>query len=448
MDMRRAIPVWATLTLAASASALAAAETTDVLTLDQAVALALKQNRNVGVAAQQVDRAEQKVGAARARRLPSMQLEALAGTLLTPVRVAFPEGAFGSYPGTGPIPSADTIVEVPRSVSGNINATIAQPLTQLHRIGLNTKMSELSRDIERERLREQRATVANEVRRLYYQLLQTESVLQAKEEQVRLYHELDRLVGERVAIEVALRSDGLDVKARLAVEEYGLSALRGDLATAREQMNYLLGRDLAQEFTVAAVPEVTAEEVDLPAAMARALERRPDLAQARLAVEQAETDVRLKKAERIPDVSLALTYTSYVNVDLLPRNIAQLGVQVKWEPFDWGRRGKERAEKTIQADQARLTLREAQEGARLEVSQRFRKLQEARLLIEAHRLSREASQEKLRVLTVRHRQQSALLKDVLEAQAATSEAHAQYDRALMTFWTARADFQKALGEEQ
>jgi outer membrane protein len=238
------------------------------------------------------------------------------------------------------------------------------------------------------------------------------------------------------------------VQAKLAAEEHELKGLRGDLATSRERMNQLLGRDLAQEFSVVEVPQTTPEEVDLPSALARALERRPDLAQARLAVEQADTDRRIKKAESIPDVSLAVTYYSFLNVDLLPRNIAQLGLQVKWEPFDWGRRDKERAEKTLQVEQARSSARDAADHARIEVASRFRKLEEARMLIDARRLNRESAQEKLRVVTSRHGQEAALLKDVLEAQATLSAAHAQYDQALMTFWTAKADFQKAIGEEQ
>src|SRR6185295_11714841 len=103
----------------------------------------------------------------------------------------------------------DTVVEAPRSVTGNVNATLAQPLTQLYRLGLNTKLTELSRDTEREKLREQRASVVADVRRLYYNLLQMESALHAKEQQVEVYRELDRVVGEQVAIEAALRSDAL-----------------------------------------------------------------------------------------------------------------------------------------------------------------------------------------------------------------------------------------------
>ncbi len=434
--------------LAAAEAAPGAPERPDVLSLDDAVALALRNNRNVSMAAMQVDRAEQKVGAARARRMPSLELQAMAGTTLNAISVTFPEGAFGSFPSTGPIPSKDTRVEAPRAVSGSINGSLAQPITQLHRIGLNTKLSEISRDIEREKLRDQRASVAADVRRLYYSLLQSESMLQSKQEQLRVYRELDRVVGQQVAIEVALRSDGLDVKARLANEEYELASLQNDLTSSKEKMNYLLGRRLDREFTLVAVPDATLEEVDLPSALARAVERRPDLAQARLGVKQADTDRRLKKAESIPDLSLALNYYTFINVDLLPRNVAQLGLQLKWEPFDWGRKGKERAEKAIQLEQAKTSARDAEDRARLEVSQQFRKLQQARLLIAAQRLRRDAAQEKFRVVTTRHRVDAVLLKDALEAQASASAAGTDYDRALMTFWTARADFQKALGEEQ
>jgi outer membrane protein TolC len=436
------------LAVSVPASAETAAAAPEVLTLDEAVALALRQNRSLASAALSVDRAEQKIGVARARRLPSLDFQGLAGTTLTPIRVTFPAGSFGTFPATGPIPSQDSVIEAPRSMSGNVNLSVSQPLSQLHRIGLNTKLSELGRDVEQQRLRESRTEIAAEVRRLYYSLLQSESMLRAKLEQVRVYRELDRLVGEQVRVEVAQRSESLGVKARLASEEYGLTTLPGDISTAKEKMNLLLGRELDQDFTVAAVTDTRLEEVDLRAAMATALERRPDLAQAQLAVQQADTDLRIKKAERIPDVSLGVSVVSFINVDLVPRTIAQAGLQVKWEPFDWGRRGKERAEKTIQVEQAKLSAREARDRARLEVGERFRKLQEARLLVEAQQLSRDAADEKLRVSMSRNRYEANLVKDVLDAQASMSAAHSDYDRALLTFWTAKADFQKAIGQEQ
>jgi outer membrane protein TolC len=417
------------------------------LTLEQAVALALENNRSIRNAALQVERSDQNVGAAKARRWPSLDLQVLGGTTVAPIRMGFPTGAFGDFPTTGPIPPADTVVEVPQALSAYVNATVAQPLSQLYKINLGVKVNELSRDIDREKLRDERASVVNEVKRLYYSILQTTSALAAAEEQVKTCRELARVVGEQVAREAALPADRLDAEAGLAAAQYKALALRNGLATRKEQMNDLLGREITRDFTPAALPALSLEEVDLEAAVTRALERRPDLTQARLQVDQADAARRLKKADSIPDLSLAFAYFTFANVDLLPRNVAQVGLQLKWEPLDWGRRGKELAEKTLQLDQARNGAREAQDRVRIDVASCFRKLQEARLRLEANRLSLESAREKVRVATDRYKQEAALLKDVLSAQGTLGDASAQYDEALLGLWTAKADLEKAMGEE-
>jgi outer membrane protein TolC len=46
-----------------------------------------------------------------------------------------------------------------------------------------------------------------------------------------------------------------------------------------------------------------------------------------------------------------------------------------------------------------------------------------------------------------YRQQAVLLKDLLEAQAGLAHANDQYQQALLGLWTAKADFEKALGED-
>jgi outer membrane protein TolC len=420
----------------------------EVLGLDEAVGLALQNNRSVRNAALQVDRSEQNVGAAKALRWPSLQLQVLAGTTVAPVRMSFPGGAFGDFPATGPIPPVDTVVEVPRALSAYVNGTLAQPLSQLYKINLGVKVNELTREIDREKLRDERASVVSAVKRLYYSILQTRSALTAAEEQVKSYRELVRVVGESLAREAALPSDRLDAQAGLAAAEYRALALRNGLATQKEQMNDLLGRELTRDFTPAALPAVSPDEADLEAGVARALERRPDLKQARLQVDQADADRRLKKADSIPDLSLALTYFTFANVDLLPRNVAQVGLQLKWEPLDWGKRGKEVAEKTLQLEQARSAAREAEDRVRIDVANAFRKLQEARLRLEANRLARDSAREKARVAADRYEHEAALLKDVLQAQGALADADAQYDEALLGLWTAKADLGKAVGEEQ
>ena len=133
---------------------------------------------------------------------------------------------------------------------------------------------------------------------------------------------------------------------------------------------------------------------------------------------------------------------------IIPKNVAGLGVSVSWEPFDWGRKKREASEKARSIEQAALALREAENSVQAEVNAKYRKLQQARQMLVVNRMSQESSVEKLRVMGNRYRQQAALLNDVLNAQAAMAEADNQYQQALLAFWSARADFEKAVGGDQ
>jgi outer membrane protein TolC len=43
---------------------------------------------------------------------------------------------------------------------------------------------------------------------------------------------------------------------------------------------------------------------------------------------------------------------------------------------------------------------------------------------------------------------TVLLKDVLQAQSSLSEADKKYQDAILSFWTAKAEFEKAVGEDK
>ena len=70
------------------------------------------------------------------------------------------------------------------------------------------------------------------------------------------------------------------------------------------------------------------------------------------------------------------------------------------------------------------------------------------MLVELTRLTQEAAQEKVRTTTNRYKEQSALLKDVLQAQTSLEETRDQYEQAILSLWVASADFEKAIGMEQ
>jgi len=419
----------------------------DVLTLKAALQLALANNRQVQVALLNVEKADAQLEVSRLRRLPKFELEATASQLLTPVGFSFPRGAFGEFPGTGPIPADDTTVSVPLQPTFYLTSQVSQPLTQLFRINLGIRSAEASRDIERERARAQQLSIADQVKRTYFAILQTESALNALDESIALYRELDRTLQVRVLQQVALRSDSLDVQYQLAQAELSRTVRRNAIATQKEQLNQLLGRDIRTAFDVATVSEIALTDVDLEAAQARALASRPDVREAQLTLKQAELDRRLSRADRIPEVSLAVSYSSYFNMSVLPSNLATAGVKVTWEPFDWGRKNRELAVKTHTVQQARLSVRDAEDRAALELSSRFRTLAEKRAQLTVARAAQGTAREKLRVKTNQFEVQAVLLPDVLQQRASLADADDAYQQAILAFWVAKADFEKAIGEE-
>ena len=96
---------------------------------------------------------------------------------------------------------------------------------------------------------------------------------------------------------------------------------------------------------------------------------------------------------------------------------------------------------------SRRLLSEAESQVLVDVSNRFRRLQETRVMLRVSQLQASAARESLRNVMDSYAQQAALLKDTLEAQAQLAAANDQNQQALLGFWTAKADFEKAIGEE-
>jgi outer membrane protein TolC len=432
-------------TAQASAQSLTAAA--ERLSLDAAVGLAVDNNRQLQTARLQIDKAEAEVATTRTRRLPAFDTEVNASQLLSPVDFSFPQGAFGIYPGVGPIPLTDSTMSVRRQPTYYVSAQVSQPISQLFRIGLGIQSATKSVEIERERTRKEQLSLINNVKRLCFAILQTESALAANREAIELYRELDGTLEVRVAQKVALRSDSLEVQFRLAQEELTRTTYQNALASQKEQLNQLLGRDVRTTFEIEDAAAMSAMDIDVEAAHRYAFENRPDVREARLKLEQADLDRRITKADRIPDVSLAVSYTSNFNMDVLPTNFATAGLRVSWEPFDWGRKKHELAAKTHTVQQARLGVRDVEDRTVLEINSRFRTLTEKRALLNVARLAQNTARERLRVRTNQFQVQAALLPDVLQVRRELADSNDRYQQALMDFWKAKADYDLAVGEE-
>ena len=151
---------------------------------------------------------------------------------------------------------------------------------------------------------------------------------------------MDEEVVQYVALEAALPHEGMDVKARLAAEEYRVLAprQRARPATRSSSTCSSAATRARRSRSARGAGGVARGGGPRGRAPARRWSGGPSWSRRGCRWSWPTPTAALKKAELIPEVSLAVTYDSFFNVDLLPRNLAQVGLQLKWEPFDWGRR--------------------------------------------------------------------------------------------------------------
>ncbi len=89
-----------------------------VLTIDDAVAAAMKSNRRVQSSILDVSRAGEGTADVKTERLPHFQVYFLGGEALRSIDFTIPQGALGTYPGTGPIPGQTSKISTPRTFTG------------------------------------------------------------------------------------------------------------------------------------------------------------------------------------------------------------------------------------------------------------------------------------------------------------------------------------------
>jgi len=410
-----------------------------VLSLAQAVQIAVENNRPVNMAKLDIVKSKWEVAQTKTKRFPAITTYLFASVDITNPTFTFPADLFDN--------KQPQKLNLSNGITGTASVQVAQPLSQLYQIHLAVREQELSTDLATQQYRGQRQSIVASVKQAYYSALQTESALEATKSLVKQYEETDRVATDYLRQESVLKSDSLEAKAKLAQSRYQVVQLRDTLQTQKEQLNELLARDLDTPFRTEQVPPITPTEMDLKTARRTALQQRPEVKEAEIDTQRAEYDRKLSRAKYIPDVGAAIHYLDPINTAFLPQNILSAGLELKWDPFDWGGRRDEVKQKDVSIQQSHYQLQETQAQVMLDVDNTFRKLQESRALLDVSQAGRDAANEKLREISDQFKQSSVLMRDLLQQQAAAANAEHEYEQSLLSFWNAKAAFEKALGEE-
>jgi len=327
-----------------------------LLALEEAISLARLHNRELKQAGLEIHKQKEALSEAKTQFYPRFDTYLLASELLNPLDFTIPAGTLGTFPATGPIPAQQSQIHTPARPVAITSVTATQPLTQLFRIDLSIKEQKLGAELSQQSYFEREQGLVNEVRRAYYAILQSQSELESQRALFAYLEELQQLTGRRLQQEAVLKADSLRIAAQHSKARYQLTVIEDALADQKETLNRLLGRELQTEFTVEMVPDSLPEESNLQEARKTANERRPEIKAETIKKEKVALETKIEKTRYIPDISIQANYAATSNISFLPQSVGAVGVLLTWQPWDWGQKRHNVAQKVDAEKQAQLSI--------------------------------------------------------------------------------------------
>jgi outer membrane protein len=271
-----------------------------------------------------------------------------------------------------------------------------------------------------------------------------------------LTHELED-VQKRFTAGTVPQFDVLRAQVELANERPRLIQAKNDYRVGKDNLLNLLAVHLPKTIwedvplRLSGTLEARPYEIDLPTALARALEKRPELAALRKAQALRHEDLVSAKSGYKPNAQLyggyqwqSLPYQSYLGSDL---NGWIAGAQLNWNIFDGQLTRGKIMEAKARYEQAQLDVDDSGRKIELEVRTDYSNFIEAREVLDSQKLVQEQAEEALRLAEARHTAGTGTQLDVLSAQTALTQARTTRVQALHDYAQARSRLQRALGED-
>lgn len=447
------------------------------LSVEEAVARALRESQEVRLARSQVDRAAAQVKSARSAALPQINASlSYTRTFESPFssgtsfelpdslkfepdptlpledRIQYLEdraplaglGGLGQLFGNLPFGQKNTYVA---SVTGT------QLLYSGGRVGAALEIAAHFEEAARLGLAEEVAEVEQQVRTAYYRALlarEMEQIARAALDQAEAFLEQERLRQR------AGHASDLDVmRAEVATEN-----LRPQLIQARNAadmaeldlkrlLNVPMDRPL--ELTTSLEASV-GEALSAPGAAERAaLERRAALEAAERQIAIREQQLMIAKRSFLPTVAVHMTYGRQMfPVDVFDfsadaRKDWYAGVSVQLPIFDGFKRSAEVEAAQVAVEEARLQLEQLKEAVELQYEQALRERERARAAIDARRRTVDQADRVYALTELQYEKGLATQLEVSEARLALLQARTNLAQALTDFHIADAALLRALG---
>jgi outer membrane protein len=418
------------------------------LTLEKAIALALGQNRDILIAAQDRTKAQAQIREARSGVLPALDVSAgYTRNIQKSVLFLPPNSVINPA-------NSSAAVELGSNNAYDIAASLSQPLYN-RKVGVALAIADTYRDYAQQAYRGTEQSVTLAVKKAFYGVLVAEKLVEANRQGLEIVRANFENIQSQCSHGAAAEYDMLRAEVEVANTEPLLISAENNFALAKNSLKNLCALPSDQE--IEAQGDFTFEEIpaaDMERARREAPSNNAGIRELSLSQTLQEQNISVERASSFPALSLVGGYSLQTQDNSFQFNsyrwaqTSSLGLQVSFPLFD-GRRTSARVQQArSEYEKARLAKLKAEEALGIQIESAELRMAEARKRIQGQEKSIDQARRAVHIAQTRFTNGIGTQLELLDSQVALTRAQSNYAQAVYDYLVAEADWQFAVGLPQ
>ncbi len=418
-----------------------------VVTLKEAIDIALEKNWDVKLSEKDILRAEEQINEAYSNAFPRLEFNGrYVRNIKLPV-LFLPSGT--PFNETGKTQTLELGSDNAYDLTLSMNQVIYSQKVNTA-IQVASEYSELSKTANRGT----RNDLILNVKKAFYNVLLMQELLKVSQQGNEVakanYENVEALYKQGVASEY----DFLRAEVQLANTQPMLIQTANGLELAKNYLKNILAVDITRpievkgEFLFEEIPSAFIESISY-----ESIQEHPLVKQLEIQSSLLDKNITIQKADYFPTLAAFGSYSfqaqdnTFNFKDYLWAKSFMVGLNLSYTLFDGFGRGARIEQALIDKEKVDLTKRKVEEGLKIKIMQAKMSMEEAKKRINAQSKSLEQADKALKIAQTRYKSGVGTQLELIDTQAAMTIARTNYAQAIYDYLTAKADWENAVGIE-
>ena len=405
----------------------------EMLTLDQSISIALKNNASIKLASGKIKEAQAEKSQALSYFFPKIYSSSSYTRL--------DEKSTMDLAGASMVLSDDEIYDYNLGLIQPIFHGGLMPAYQLQKESLKASQNYFE-SVQND--------LVLEVKKAYFKVLEAEKFKQVAEEAVALTKAHLDVVASYFEEGIVSEVEALRAKVAWANAKRDLIDADSAVELSKSLFNSLLDRNLTEGVILEDVIYFKDYNVELLSAVSQAINSRPEIKEMDSKVKILQSGVSIARSSFFPQVSLIGKWDKIKGAELPVEEWQESWsavLSVEMDIWDWGENLNEVRKANAQLEQMKNTAQLLQNSIELEVRRAYFNLLSAKEKIKVQEEAVEEAGKNFRNTSLRFKEGLSTNTDVLDAQTLLAQARTNYYQSLYGYHIAVSELERAVGEK-